>query len=833
MSSEIKLVIHAMYILNYLIILTFCAFVTQCYSSDLKDIKPTKVCKAAAPVRSIDDLLKFPTKTCYQLSNYDRKDFGSIPTEFLNENDKVQCWYDLACLGHTASALRLKEICIVKKNLNQALRWCVFAFHIDWMRTGKNDRESAKALMQLTNPQNKDFKTIPAFIAMHKFRNESLNPLLTAYRNKKIECYLKPEERNLKIQFLQRALDERFGTPEQLTAQAQKYEQEGKYEEEAKVLEHLKTPDALLCLATLYSNGTIGRKEDGKQDYETAAKYLRDIDEPAARYNLGIFYDEGYIGRKENGEPDYETAAKYYRGANTSDALHNLGLLYFNGYIGRKENGEPDYEAAAKYYRDAKIPRSLNNLGGLYNDGHVGIKENGEPDYETATKYYRAAKIPESLHNLGLLYASGHIGLKENGEPDYEAAAKYYRAANTHSAHHNLAALYQRERIKLLEGDGSYIEKAWGLYSAAKLPKSFENQLFLIEDHPDELKALLKVDDLTPIIQILCTALEEHSKKWAPDEQEKLKGMVAYYRGNYDQALIHFTNALLGGCPEAEYYIKKTKYKFLLLELQVLSQKMKMKGMVEYYSGDYEQALFYFNEALEMGCTEADGWIKKATNKAKLRELPQKEASESQEKVAAPRPSDSSPTPSTDTSESDSETSSSKDSDPEPSKPQKFFGKKKPTLQEKYLKNIAKINKKLIASGKRVEETPTKAVKGQKPILINLYDTDIEKDFQSSDFRAKIIELLQHGGGQSKVLEGKYRGKKRCISTRLNQEHRLVTKAENFQKIKASGRVLHLYKIDASGEAHKIETPDTLDVPGAFVINVLSCKDHYPEKYFK
>lgn len=431
------------------------------------------------------------------------------------------------------------------------------------------------------------------------------------------------------------------------------------------------------------------------------------------------------------------------------------------------------YEEAAAILKYLKTPVALSNLGKLYEGGHIGCKD-GQPNYNEAAKCFKASNTPDALNDLGSMYAKGQIG-SENGQPNYAEAAKHYRESNLPEALTSLGVLYMGGCIGCKDGQPN-IAEAWQLLETAGQPISLHCQILIIEEYPHIIKDLLKVDNLSDTLQKVCKQLEEKNQNNPPDKRELYQGIISAYRDmNYDQALIHFQNALLLGC----------KDNFVMDLIGKVWVQSKLQNLYQQLTGgktDRSDAEMQSQEMIpELSPGNSDAEVK------------------SPEMAPEPSPVTIANTPER-ANELEKEIAEEKSvvSRPQKYKPVKSLLSKK----EKYLQNLAKINQKIRASCGRIKDKSTQVPQVQKPLEVQFVNSEVESDYKTAALSSeKIIELMSdieskphgtEGAGKPEVLKGKCSGHKGCISRRLNHEDRLV------------------YKVTGPGQ-----------------ILILSCKGHY------
>ena len=799
------------------------------YSMNLEEEK-TQV-KPIHQVDSVklDDLLSLELKEFYITNNLqrpdDRADFESIFRDFMQAKNKLrstpesieaaETFKRLARFGHTHSALELGHLCVIKDKVALALRWYTLAFDLSWIRTGQHDTAATKALKALK--EHKSAKTekkififlddLDAFLGLHTPDViESLSHLLKNFS----EEYLKPQERNIKVEFIKEVL----AINKEHLAQGFQCIRNKNYEEAAIILGKIKSASAYEHLGFLHLQGNVGRR-DSQINNEEAARLFLLAQTPLSLSNLGIMYAKGYVGRKGNGELDYEKAAEYYAASGSPESLFDRGSLFDQGLVGMKD-GKVDYQEASKCYsasktplawfnlgiyhmeghltgqsNDAeaancflisKTPTAYENLGILYGTGRIGCKPGEPPNYTEAANCYRKAGTPKAYEYLGMLYDTGRIGCKPGETPNYTEAANCYRKAGTPHALNNLGLLYMDGLIGCDKDGLPDFKEADLCFIRADIPYAWINRAKLLAkgyigriasgpdyDKAEELYRKAYAATQNPMAMSNIGHLyhfghigrdktsrqpnfEEAKKcyKLSGNSDAKVKLAALYIMGhvgrqpngkpNYQKAwklwafsdcIVANFNILLFSEALSDEFLK-----FLtpvemetarIRAIDLIKDKLKTipikerafyQGIIAYQNKEYESAYLYFSDALIQGEPNADLYLKKTRSQIGLQKLlmnnsdikgevqSKSEIDEvpfhAEEKTQPQAMTITSPLQGEESTSSSDEVIEAKAKAPKPSRYNQ--DKKELTREEKYKRNIAKINQRLLESSRPTED---------------------------------------------------------------------------------------------------------------------------------
>jgi len=747
------------------------------------------------PHLSFDALLKLEPEKYYRNStvqNNKNVDFLESTQTIWEEAEKLSAekkdqnqftkgvllYKELALKGHVSSMLALGNICQARQMFSQALRWNVLAFQTSWLFNGEHNVDALNNLNILMANKNakkiadvknfaKEFDPFIKIHVLHKNKDlEMIQLLRNLYHKNRIETYLNENDRELKASWLYHCYFENYATQQELLDEGKSLLKGENFDLSAYFFKKSNDPLALYLAGCLYREGTTGLRNE-QPDYKEAARLFQISGTPDALYNLGYMYGEGMFGAKE-GKPDFEEAAKWYQQSGTPEALCNLANLYRDGHIGLKDE-KSNYEEAQKIYLQSQHPNALWNLGKMVRDGHLGA-----PNYELAAEYFKKSGHSNALCDLGTLYFKGKVGLLESGEPDYKTAEELYCTSQSFTSFANLSIMYFLG-LSAKESKPNY-QKAFvhiGLCESyhsketSLKPDEYDKKmsieipylkLMVVKYHYSEVAQFFKSIPQKEVIEQLCDKMSARLGSVEPSDQQFYRGIIAYYKDRaYDQALIHFNNALLHGEKRAQVYIELTQ---------------KRKNLEE-------QAKF--SENLEKTLLEEEGIT-----------FDGKESTASQETYSISKEKEESII-----EEKDSlSTLKIKDSDEQEKfkieRPKQYKPKSELTYSEKKKKLIDKINllnKKIMSASHLIIETKDNA-DVLSPLKVHFLNETVEKDYQM--LPKKIEELMSYieekpygieGTGKPEILKGKFKGHKGCISRRIDDENRLVYKVTGTREI--------------------------------------------------
>ncbi len=496
----------------------------------------------------------------------------------------------------------------------------------------------------------------------------------------------------------------------------------------------------------------------GRPDYATAEKYYEKSGSPKALRVIGDFYSHGYIGEDATGKPNLAKAEECYEKSGSPKALRKLGDLYEKGNI----YGKPDFEKAKECYEKSGSPKALEAIGDLYSHGYIGEDATGKPNLAKAEEYYMEA---QAFYKLGYLYAQGYSGSPQSRRSIHIRVAKYFEQLHRHKGYSNyFLGWIQYSFYK------NYT-KACECWSTSSFPSAIVEIIHCMKYHSSELglareDATKQYDSLKDNLRLSLKGL-----KYTEEEHHCL-GRLAEIEGNYEEALLHYQQALLFG------------------SMVTRVSKERVENIV--------------NSSHEQETLEAEQQQVESTSLPILSE-PRKEVREKNDTFSSDSEKDSGSSDEEEESE-DQESGDlqgeSTDSTEKCDNASLVKGevKKSKKTSSKALSREARL-KKDITRLEKAQEKSARTLNRMKPFL-NKSEIEeqplnitfellpkIEREYQTMladpQNGPKLKELLEdiktkpwaiEGTGKPEVLKHAFKGYKGCISRRITSEHRLVYK---------------------------------------------------------
>jgi Txe/YoeB family toxin of Txe-Axe toxin-antitoxin module len=218
------------------------------------------------------------------------------------------------------------------------------------------------------------------------------------------------------------------------------------------------------------------------------------------------------------------------------------------GHIGNN-SPRPDYKQAELYLRQAAshgYSNALCKLGYLYLEGYIGTID-GNPDYKSAVKCLEEAAQSSDLpaksnafYNLGVLHVKGHVN--HNGLPNYGRAVDCFMQSTMPEASYNIGNLYEEGYVK-----GAGYNEALEYYKKSNLPRAQIAMLGLYQLGRVKPK---NENDKQEIIEDIVQKINPLLPTLPLEESYYIKGIAEYYLGNWEEAFISLQNALFLGNEE-------------------------------------------------------------------------------------------------------------------------------------------------------------------------------------------------------------------------------------------------------------------------------------------
>ncbi len=654
----------------------------------------------------------------------------------------------------------LADICKSRRNWIQATKWYVLAFQIEWLQK-KTHHSTAKEWLESlpgeypsikNNLSDSDRKALGSFCRHVKTKQRgffsyysldekvdtntnkekntltsntdpSLKPLINStkmtsigklsvmYESNFHEPYLSPIETKLKEDWFYRMMIDEGSSDSFRETQGIRYFDESKFKKAIYCLHRLETPKALETLGKIYEVGC----SDILQDYQKAAGYYKKSKTSLSYQKLGHLYEEGHLG-----QIDYQKAAKYYELSQGPSHLCLVGLWYEN-----TELGETNYQKAKDLYERSGTSLAFKRLGSLWESGNLG-----EPNLKKAKEYYKLSQEPSALFKLGYFY---EIGLLE--EPDYQKSVQYYLQSGTPEALANAMELCREGKVEKKECQIAY-------KSLLEFQHPYKN-LMLIHLCKDE-KFCTKIELVNPEkhIKTLEDQLLKILNTLQPSQQSFIRGILESFKENYDDALLHLSEALALGEKHAEEYLKS------VIELQTMQQKLdSQKDM------NIQEITSHLEELTsEESSSEGETFPNLGEQVEKLPDILLQGENNTRQTL-----------------------------------PQRQ--KKTPEeLKRKYQERLDRAKQKLGI----IPLTPLNNIVTPRKIEFTFLSKDVEEAFENQMQNEKMKTLIHdisykpwatEGEGKPEVLKYKYKNYKGCLSRRINGEDRLVYKVMGAKEV--------------------------------------------------
>lgn len=501
--------------------------------------------------------------------------------------------------GSSFSMFHLGLICEKESHFDLARKWYILSFQNQWFQDPEKAYPSPAhtalaytALQNLSQYFEKDF--LKFFFSVHpkEFQSNGIVRVLTLrekygryealasfYEVGIVEPYLSEAENRDKILWLTRECQKIANkVPNEIKTMINAFHSSHQMIEEHKLYEDAKFfiernlfsfPPALHSLGWMYEEGYVGEKE-GAIDFDKAAQFYRSAATPSSYTNLGRLYKNGKVGLLADNFRDYDRASYYLEHSGLPEAFQNLALLYRDGHVGASPDGTPNIKKAKEYFEKAG-KFGYGYIAELYTEGYI-LNADGEFDYETAKTYLlQAVKAGDQTAQLklGFLYSSG----KFLDEDRHSKAEKYFLNVLNKSTDQSILSMTNHNLARLYTDIGEF-EKAAGFYQSAGRVESFFN-LALLNEHKfkqyDEAlkyynlantaRSWLGVLGLYQLKLIACSAedvkesvqkINDLINEVSLEEHFYIKGVAEYYLGNWEESLAALDGALYFGSQEEE-----------------------------------------------------------------------------------------------------------------------------------------------------------------------------------------------------------------------------------------------------------------------------------------
>lgn len=340
-------------------------------------------------------------------------------------------------------------------------------------------------------------------------------------------------------------------------------------------------PRACNNLGAIYVEGMCGVKQDvpkGLELYHKAAEMGR----PIAMYNLGNIYFYGQKGVKK----DVSKGLGYFEksaATGSCDSLCSLGLIYIEGANNVSVNSKKGLDYLEKA-ADEGCSDALVYLGVIYINGANDIKVDIKKGMCFLEKAAKLGNI-DAINELGNIYFYGKKGIKTDitkGVTFYEEAAK---AGNTDAIGNLGIAYYNGKQIpqnidksigyfKQLQQEDSFGDANFALSIIYKKGNGIPKNIVLSKKYAQKATDIIenkhdKDMSYNRIAWVLCLMHEyKEALVWVQklikekkDNAEYLDTIATAYRGlgRYDEALKYYQKALDLGRTEAAQDIEEVK----------------------------------------------------------------------------------------------------------------------------------------------------------------------------------------------------------------------------------------------------------------------------------
>ncbi len=733
-----------------------------------------------------------------------------------------------------------------------AIRWYIISFQHNWLQDPKEAYQS-NAYLRLNQLAEQGNEIAQRVLLIHPAVNnpigqyERVRNLIELYQNQTAEPYLNEEERKAKIARLKESLDGYlFNNPDAFGLWKKGKENyvnalellgESKYEEAKKLLLQITfLPDACYELGNLYKKGYIG---SGLPDYRQAADLWAKANTPLAFYKLGKLYKKGRIGKTDE-KINYKKAKAYLVLAGTGKAHFHLGDLYLKKHIQLEDTQVNDEKAKEHFEQSTKKGCMLawTSLAYLCLEEHTD-QLNNQPNYELAIIYLQKftskaqplrkkdqALRSESLHNLGLIYLEGHVGLKKD-KPDYQKAQRYFEQANISPSFYLLGSLYEEGHIGSTYSQKdkkqvSNYQQALNYYVKSGTPEAKLAILRLYQlgcmkpPDPEEQQQIVKrtiheIKDVLPQLTL--------------DNYYYTRGMVAYYTGAWEDALINLQQALVFLGQDAFFTEKEIKkvieslssYLLSLLVVSFENQAIELgKRAMECMQGLAGQQVKYQQEKIGSIIADADLIIQNGELVINLLNINRPNSPKDTGKQQEANQAEEQPWQDALTKPAEEQLKEKEEvKDGAPLIKQEVICEKT-SLQEETstihgLEEDQQLSLQPVVSVAVLTEPQVQLIKQQKSSSLTRHhlkaapipslptiefiflDENQQEAFETfKKENKKIHELLvdiqsnpwnANGVGKPEILKYVYQGYKGCLSRRIDQESRLVYKASGKGKI--------------------------------------------------